>query len=438
MSAPQALLDLVNSLQLVGVPISAVAGDRISPRVTPDLTAPAAGANPLLAALVRSDPLAQIDVDLGPIVNYVAQTLGIDVATVLKAVEFNRPAETQAGQVDVASATVRDLPHLVPLGPNNVLNLSQLVEGLIGRSSGKLTFTGRDLPSQVTALITKPAVLASLPKVELSFRLLDEAGAPLVSGTHFLGSTAPVPDFVLLPVVFEPGTNAPAVVRRSVACDVTVTYTPIGGAQEILQRTLGPLPIDLSTTLVPVMAVLTEHAVGDSSFPGRVFVGVPANSPLPDAAAAFGALGQVSGVLTALNAGLGLLDIPIPGSITAARSALTTVVGLPVGRFRKGDLIGFFEWVLGIPPWDDWQGIFSAMFMFGPSSRRAFVGAPTPFFSGFDLFPSALGVGAVPDFTTQPPAASVGTATQLFPPLPGVPPGGSFNDLITSINFPFP
>lgn len=438
MPAPQILLDLVNSLQLVGVPSSAAAGDRISPRITPDLTAPAAGINPLLDALVRSDPLAMVNVDLRPIVNYIAQTLGIDVATVLKAVEFDRPAETRADQVDLASARVRDLPHLVPLGPSNVLNLSQLVEGLIGRSSGKLTFTGQDLPSQVTALITKPAVLASLPTVALNFRLLDEAGVPLVPGTHFLGSiTPPAPDFVLLPVVFEPGTNAPAVVRRSIACDVTVTYTPIGGAQETIQHTLGPLPIDLSTTLVPLMVVLTEHAVGDSSFPGRVLVGVPANSPLPDAAAAFGALGQMRGVLRALNAGLDLLSIPIPDSIAAARSALATVAGLSIGRFRKGDLIGFFEWVVGIPPWDDWQQIFSAMFVFGPSSRHAFVGAPKPL-SGFELFPSALGVGAVPDFAAQPPAASVGTAIQRFPPLPEAPPGGSFNDLITSVNFAFP
>src|SRR6185295_12018488 len=119
-------------------------------------------------------------------------------------------------------------------------------------------------------------------------------------------------------------------------------------------------------------------------------------------------------------------------------AGITTVIGVPsVGRFRKGDLIMFFEWVVGIPPWDDWQGIFSAAFVFGPSMRRAFIARPLPP-EGFSLSPGLLGVGALPSFVPFPLAATVGTATQNMPTPPAAPSGGNFNDAATSINFPFP
>jgi hypothetical protein len=114
------------------------------------------------------------------------------------------------------------------------------------------------------------------------------------------------------------------------------------------------------------------------------------------------------------------------------------VIGVPtVGRFRKGDLIPFFEWVWGIPPWDDWQGIFSAVFVFGPSMRRIAPGCPLPL-AIFTLAPGSLGVGVIPSLVPFPLSPSVGTATQIFPAPPTAPSGGNFNDLTTSLNFPFP
>jgi hypothetical protein len=384
--------------------------------------------------------LAELTADVAPLVAYIAATLGLELATIAKAVEFTKPVEQRAADLDVTDVNAGDLPHLIPraVTAGNVLDISPNVEGLIGRTIGGLTFDPGDSVSELTATITKPALLEALPEVDVTFRVVDEAGNPLVAGTdYFQSADMFAPDFVLFPFVVEPATNAPLTVKRNFYCDVTITFTPVGGAQESIARRIGPLGVDLTTIAIPFIAVLTEHAVGDSMFPGRVFVGVPENSPVSDAAAAFAALAAIRGALTNVTTVLGLIGIGVPGTITSALGAINTVVGLPVGRFRAGNLIGFFEWRFGIPPWDDWQGIFSTLFVFGSTARRAFTGIPLPF-AGFSLSPSGLGVGAITDLSTFPLAPSVGTATQVAPTPPAAPPGGSFNDLVTSINFPVP
>jgi hypothetical protein len=346
---------------------------------------------------------------------YVAATLGLDLATIAKAVEFDKPPEQRATDLDITDVNAGDLPHLIPraVTTGNVLEISPNVAGLIGRTIGDLTFDPRDLASELTATITKPALLAALPDVDVRFRVVDEAGNPLVAGVHyFQGGDMFAPEFVLLPFIVEPAANAPLTVKQNFYCDVTFTFTPIGGAQEMIARTIGPLPVDLATIAIPFVAVLTEHAVGDSRFPGRVLVAVPENSPLSDAAAAFAALAAIRGTLTNVSTVLGLIGIGVPATITSALTAINTVAGLPVGRFRTGNLIGFFEWRFGIPPWDDWQGIFSAIFVFGGGARRAFTGIPIPF-AGFSLSPSAFGVGAITDLSAFPLAPSVGTAAQI-------------------------
>jgi hypothetical protein len=444
---PPPLVTLLNSLDVVGVPAQAAAGDRISPRLVPDLAPiPAATpelpdiSNPTLAGLAQTEVLAHLTADVQPLVAYVAATLGLDLATIAKAVEFAKPVEQRAADLDVTDVNAGDLPHLIPraVGAGNVVEISPNVEGLIGRTIGDLTFDAGELVSEMTATITKPALLIALPEVDVTFRVVDEAGTPLVAGVHyFQAGDMFAPEFVLLPFVVEPAPNAPPTVKRNFYCDVTITFTPVGGAEESIARTIGPLPVDLATIAIPFVAVLTEHAIGDSRFPGRVLVAVPENSPVSDAAAAFAALAAIRGALGNVSTVLGLIGIGVPPTITAALGAINTVVGVPVGRFRTGNLIGFFEWRFGIPPWDDWQGIFSAMFVFGSAIRRAFTGIPLPF-AGFSLAPSALGVGAITNLSIFPLAPGVGTATQVAPAPPAAPPGGSFNDLVTSINFPVP
>ncbi len=177
MATPLPLLDLVNSLRLEGIPTRAAPGDLISPRVIPDLSPRAGGLpNAVLEALTRGETLAEIVADLAPILSYIAQTLGIDTASVLKAVEFNRPVEARADLVDVSSSSVRDLPHLIPVGAANVLQISQLVEGLIAHAKGRLDFESGEFLSQVTALIRKPAVLAGLPNAPSGSESLTRQG----------------------------------------------------------------------------------------------------------------------------------------------------------------------------------------------------------------------------------------------------------------------
>ena len=87
MAAPQVLIDIVNSLHVDGVPGQAVPGDLISPRVVPDLSPGIAGSNPTLDPLTQTETIAEITADLKPILTYLAATLGLDTAAVLKAVE---------------------------------------------------------------------------------------------------------------------------------------------------------------------------------------------------------------------------------------------------------------------------------------------------------------------------------------------------------------
>jgi hypothetical protein len=334
----------------------------------------------------------------------------------------------------------RALAHLIPSVNvvGNPLTLSTDVEGLIARAKGSFVFAPGEFASTVTALISKPAALASTPTVTLAFRLSDGVGNPLITGSDFLASSDPfMPNFVLMPVVFDPVGGPPASVRRKFWCDVTVDYTPIGGGPESISQTIGPVPVDLSTTLIPFMTVLTEHAIGDARFPGRVLLGVPQNSPLVGTPDAFATLGNVNALLSNIVTVLGLLGIAVPPALSASVTAIGTVTGLAVGRFRKADLIPLFEWVWGIPPWDDWQGIMSTTFAFGPASRRVSPGSPLPF-EAFSLFPSSIGVAAIPDLSVFPLSASVGTPRQDFPLPPAPPPGGSYNDAATSVDFPVP
>jgi hypothetical protein len=431
MAAPQLLLDLLHSLRLDGIPGQALPGERISPRVVPDLAPlPDNLPNPTLEALTTAEPIAQVISDLKPIVDYLAKTLGIDLRAIAKAVEFNKPAEARPDLIDMSSSSIRDLPHLVPKGlsAGTALEVSQFVAGLIARAAGKLDFKPGSVASEVTASIQRPAVLLSLPTVTLQFRVLDESGKPLASGQDYFSSLHPfAPDFVFLPVVVDPGGSPVQLVRRSFCCDVTLNYTPVVGPPGELKRTLGPVSVDIPTLQVPLIAVLTEHAVTDSRFPGRVLLGVPGNSPIGDAATALQWLESLRAALSNVIAVLNLLKIGVPGPVTAALSAITTVGALSVGRFKKDDLIGFFEL------FDDWQGIFSAVFVFGATGKEVSPGRPAPL-EVFTVSPGVLGVASVPDLSVHPLAPAVGSATQVFPVPPAAPAGGSFNDMLTSID----
>jgi len=282
MAAPQRLLDLLDSLRLEGIPATAPAGTLISPRIVPDLSGPA---NPILASLVETETLAQIVTDLKPLLNYLAKTLSIDAASVLKAVEFPVPTspqtrETKAREIDVESVADNYLPHLIPkqLGTGHVLDISTKVEGLLGRTAATPRFDPAQLPSTVTALIKKAPVLAAIPNVTVSFRLADASGKTLRPERYYAtGESTFAPKYVLAPAISDLSDSPPSPTKVSFYCDVTITYTPSGSTtQESVSRQLGPVWLDLPWTLLPVIAVLTEHAPSDAEqFPGRVLMAVP-------------------------------------------------------------------------------------------------------------------------------------------------------------------
>lgn len=71
--------------------------------------------------------------------------------------------------------------------------------------------------------------------------------------------------------------------------------------------------------------------------------GVPDNSPLGAASTAFASLAQIRTALASITTVLGLMGVSVPVPLSGAASAITRVSGLAPGRFRKGDLIGFWE-----------------------------------------------------------------------------------------------
>lgn len=457
MVAPLALLNLVNSLNLVGIPSTAASGERISPRVVPDITPlPDGSINPLFNPLSQVETLAGVELDLKPLLGYLAQVIAFTSDSLHKAVEFGDPIESTAAAVDVTTPIVHELPHLVPKkvgGQGAAVESSTYTAGLVGDAIGKLMFDP-DAPgkflSKLKAAVNKPAALGSVDSVSLTFAILDASKRPLASDKYVMGSTPPTPpEFAILPEIREPSGNSLLPVRLYFECDIEVEYTTIGGTQETLPPVkLGPLPLDLQVTQLPVIAVLTEHAVGTASFPGRVLMAVPEDSPITSATDAFSYLRRLRETLSTVELTLGFLGVGQLEALSAALSAITTVVGLSPGRFRKGNFTAFLEPAVGIPPWDDWQNMFSAAFLFGPSTRRAHLARlyftpPTPKWPPdvtqlqlprFTMVPGNFGVAAIPNLA-GPLTATVGVAAQLFPAPPTPIPHGAFNDSLTSINF---
>jgi hypothetical protein len=426
---PSQLLNLMSSLTVSGLPTSATPGDRIDLRITPDLAPRPDGAlPPVLTDLTKTDVLAVLDVDPGPLLNWVVSALGLEGWG--KAIEFDQPVTATPADLATPSPTKRALPHLVP-GTTPALHPSPNVEGTIGRL--KLTKdAAAGVANRLTGTLSKPGLLGTMTQPTVELRVFDETGTQLQSGNGFFQSSGFVPSLVFLPVAVPSAALQPTV-RRTISVHVAMTFTPVtppGAAPIPVTRDLGPFALDLATIEVPMVALLARHALPTSgAAPGHVFVGVPGNSPLNGLGDVVTALGQLRAVMSNLQLVLGALGTGIPTAITDAVRAVSFVPTVASDfRFGKGDLLGL--WAL----FADWQFIMSAAMVFGPSTRRAFFGTTLDSgMAGFSLFPAPLGVGFIPDLNVAPIAsgATVGTAVDNFPL-----PSGTYDNMLTSINFP--
>jgi hypothetical protein len=436
---PQPLLDLMASLTLTGMPVSANPGDRITLRITPDL-APKGTPPQLpdaLTNLTLGEVLATIDLDPGPLIDWLITNLS--VTGWAKDVEFNQPIGAPPADLPNDSPLQRALPHLIPsVGPGSPLAPSTFVEGLIAKL--KLAReAGAGSASKLVGTLTKPGIVGTMSQPTVQVRVFDETGTQLQNGDRYFQSGSYVPELVFLPVAVASAAAQPTI-RRTISARVAMTYTPpqIAGQPAPtpipVTRDFGPFPLDLATVEVPMVALLARNALTSaSSAPGHVFVGVPASSPLNGLGDVVGALGPLQTVLGNVVTVLGLLGIPVPTPVAEAVRVLTFVPTVAADfRFGKGDLLGL--WAL----FADWQYIMSAAIVLGPPSRRAFFGTilppiPPGTLAGFSLFPAAIGVGFIPDLNVSPitNGVTVGRANDDI-----TLPSGTYDNTLTSINFP--
>lgn len=425
---PIQLLNVINSLSLSGLPTSANAGDRIDLRIIPDLAPDPTGALPsVLTDLTRADVLAVLDIDPGPLVNWLVNALGAEGWS--KAIEFDQPISATPTDLGSPAPVKRALPHLVP-STTPALQPSPNVEGVISRL--KLTKdSAAGAVDRITGTLTKPGLLGVMTQPTVEVRVFDETGTQLQNGNGFFQSPGFLPSLVFLPVAV-PSVALQPTIRRTVSVHVAMTFTPpTPGAVAIpVTRDLGPFALDLATIEVPMVALLARHPLTTSgATPGHVFVGVPGNSPLNGLGDVITALAQLRTVISNVQTVLGAFGIGIPAAIADAVRAVTFVPTVATDyRFGKGDLLGL--WAL----FADWQYIMSAAMVFGPSGRRAFFGTIIDSTAaGFSLFPSPLGVGFVPDLNVASieSGATVGTAIDTLPL-----PSGTYDNMLTSINFP--
>jgi hypothetical protein len=412
----------MGSLALTGLPGSANPGDRLTLKITPDLAPLGGGLPAAVQDLTESEILADLDIDVGPLLAWIEKKLALDGWA--KTVEFDQPITATPAELGTPSAVKKALALLIPslLSPPSPPSVN--VQGLIGEL--RLT-KAIGAAEKIIGTITKPGLLGTPGQPTVDVRVFDETGTRLMSGNGFFQSGDFVPSLVFLPVAVASAARQPTI-TRTISVQVSVPFTPPGGALQTVTRDFGPFTLNLATVEVPVVALLARQALTAGAAPGHVFVGVPANSPLNSFGEVITALGPLSTVLSNVVTVLGFMGVPAPLGLTEAVRVLTFVPTASSDfRFGKGDLLGL--WAL----FADWQFIMSAAIVLGPSTRRAFFGTilPGPTLAGFSIFPALFGVGFIPDLTISPIAAVVGTAVDNFPL-----PSGTYDNRLTSINFP--
>lgn len=441
MPLPQQVHDFVASLEILGAPPQANAGDKITPRLEPALSGLDALANAeVLGRLDLSVLLNNIDLDLTG-----AEAGAAALQVVLKDVEFPPPADLKAADVDVGETAKRALPHLVPSPGTTtppvpyVLSISPDIKGLLGKitgSIGALQHVAGTVAGTITGNLEKPSVLEQAPTVTASWRVTDANDVPLLEGTQVVSSvTSGAPSFVFLPEFMEAGATVSTSPRR-IYCDVEIKKTPTSGPADTVKKTIGPATVEVPRVPFPSVMLLTEHAVGDRNFPGAVLVAVTGTSVVhgPDQV---GTLLQPArqvlqnlAAVAAFSGAAGVID-----SIVSTLNAATKVA------FVRADVVNDLWHVTRTPGgllgwgYEGWQDVASSLVLVGPPGRVASLHNRPNTWVGTGAFSITLGVSGtavVGSFVPAVPSVSPATST-LNIIVSAV--GGTFNDVVSSYKF---
>lgn len=291
MPAPQALLDMLNSIQVLGAPGRLNSGDKAKLQLSPD---PMKGFDFLAEAQKLADidlnvNLDDISLDLSPL-----PTGDATFEIVLKGVEFSKPVETTAANIQTNAQAVNELPYLVPnVGTGNIIQLGAgtKVEGLLGKLKGTIN-QAQGVVGSIVGTITgalSRTLLSAAPTIALGWWIEDENANRLKAGDHF-AFTAPAinpassvtPELVFFPEFAEFSLGSDPLVQRRVFCKIDVTFLKPppnpGNMTETASRTIGPIMIHVPVLQVPTVAAMTLHAVTDPSSPGAILLAVPSGS----------------------------------------------------------------------------------------------------------------------------------------------------------------
>jgi hypothetical protein len=359
MAIPQPVLDILNKLQIVGLPTLINPGEILSPQINPGLEA--------LDTLGLGEVLGNLDLNLSNVVLSLTQmTTGesnlavtldaiadasgkapgaTDVKVVMEAVEFNKPAPAQARDLNPDMSARGELPYLVPVSATSgyLLQLGTNVQGLIGKMAGEIkqvekmtgSVKGRLAPlesllasitGKVTGAITGPKLLDAAPQVSVQWQI--EGNYVLLDNTTLNNKLVP-PVLVVLPEFAELTDTTPPPSQLRISCDVSITVTLPGGVTESKTRRIGPVNIEVPKIQIPVLAAFTEHGQSDTSqFPGRVLMAVPSSSPLTGLNNLKSFLQPVQTVLSKLQQTLTVANAALALQFGEASSVIGTLIDL--------------------------------------------------------------------------------------------------------------
>lgn len=429
MPIPAPVMDLLNSLDIVGIPTRIEPGQKFTATLTPSLTG--------FDAFAVAKTLATIDVSMvleevsiTTLLNNVeiksdplSSTTNVDnIGVVSKAVEFTsmdpaiKPLDVigPLPYLDV-STTPATLSNAVQGYHSNIAGkLTTDVASAVAKISGELETTIAKIAGTVKGAINAPALV---PKIDYKvvWTVKNARGNVLAPGVDYSESPeqllegAPVSVvFAFFPEFVEATRGDPPVSQRFISCDVTVVINQGETDEQKETRTIGPKSIDLPAIPIPVVAVLTEHP----NFQGAALIAVPDTSPFAD-------LSEIDSVLQKAIAALNTV-----GSVTATfaptLNGLNTVkaaLSLSQKRFWRAsqlDSLGdiCFATTTVVVSWcnkDAWR-MFSALALLGPPGKTLSCHNLNNQWVHHGVFTLATGtacVAVISDFTTlsNPPAA---------------------------------
>jgi hypothetical protein len=474
-SIPQPVLDILNSLQIAGLPASMNPGDIARAQINPGLEAfntVSVGnvlgnldlnlSNVVLTLTQLTPGSAALNINLNAVQAPGAKAPGAtDMALLLEQVELSPPAKTHAVDLDPNATAVGGLPYLVPTGIGSALQPGTNVEGILGRMTGAVqqveemagTVSGAITPvtnlvasltGKITGALTGPQVLPAAPKITVAWRI--EGKYSLLENTT-LTDVAHPPVLVALPEFTELTAGSVPASELRIFCDVTVQVTLPDGSTPSTSRTLGPLSIEVPRVQIPTLAAFTENSQGRANFPGSVLMAVPTSSAIISLNNLKDILVPVQSILRNLQTVLKLANLVLAAEFGAASDnigLLISFLGVSVA-FIRGDQVMDLSSVTRVPGgwfgigYQSWEDVISGVLLVGPPGRAITCHNRRNLWQGTGEFQVTLGSSAtafVPDLNSTSPACvpSDSTFAVVTPPInSGFP--NTFNDVISSFQF---